>query len=126
MERAVTVSPAAYAQIEAIRDQWLAPLVAQITEQAETIGQLRAERDVAEQLAADATRRAEAAEHEQEELRRLAEDLQARHDALRSSAVYTDPPVAPARTGGADNAGDVWEDPQPLWRRVWRAIRGKG
>ena len=32
-------------QLEAIRDEWLAPLVAQISEQAETIGGLRAERD---------------------------------------------------------------------------------
>jgi hypothetical protein len=34
-------------QLAAIRDQWLAPLVAQITEQAERIGRLEAERDAA-------------------------------------------------------------------------------
>jgi len=35
----------ARSQLEAIRDEWLAPLVAQITEQAETIGRVTAERD---------------------------------------------------------------------------------
>jgi len=41
----VAISGAAQAQLVAIRDEWLAPLVAQITEQAETIGRLTAERD---------------------------------------------------------------------------------
>ena len=100
--RAVTVSPAAYAQSEAIRDQWLAPLVAQITEQAERIGRLEAERVVVEQLATDATRRAEAAEREREELRHLAQALQERHDALRSVAVPSAPPSAPAGTYEAE------------------------
>jgi hypothetical protein len=40
----VTVNPNARAQLEAIRDEWLAPLVAQITTQAERIGHLEAER----------------------------------------------------------------------------------
>ena len=35
-------------QLEAIRDEWLAPLVAQITEQAETIGRVTAERNQAQ------------------------------------------------------------------------------
>ncbi len=39
------VSPAARSQLEAIRDEWLAPLVAQIREQAEQVGVLRTERD---------------------------------------------------------------------------------
>ncbi len=51
----VTVNPTARAQLEAIRDEWLAPLVAQITAQAERIGQLEAER-------AELQRRVEAAE----------------------------------------------------------------
>jgi hypothetical protein len=51
----VTVNPNARAQLEAIRDEWLAPLVAQITTQAERIGHLEAERDALQ-------RRVEAAE----------------------------------------------------------------
>ena len=51
----VTVNPNARAQLEAIRDEWLAPLVAQITTQAERIGQLEAER-------AELQRRVEVAE----------------------------------------------------------------
>ncbi len=39
------ISPAARSQLEAIRDEWLAPLVAQIREQAEQVGVLRTERD---------------------------------------------------------------------------------
>lgn len=47
------VSDAARQQLAAIRDEWLAPLVAQLTEQAETIGRLTAERDeLRERLAA--------------------------------------------------------------------------
>ncbi len=48
------VSPAARSQLEAIRDEWLAPLVAQIREQAEQIGRLQAEREaMAARLADD-------------------------------------------------------------------------
>ena len=39
------IMPAARQQFEAIRDEWLTPLVAQIAEQAETIGRVTAERD---------------------------------------------------------------------------------
>jgi len=45
MATSVIVNPTARAQLEAIRDEWLAPLVAQITTQAERIGHLEAERD---------------------------------------------------------------------------------
>jgi len=57
---AVTVS--ARDQLEAIRDEWLAPLVAQITEQAEMIGGLRTELEHERQQTATAIARAEAAE----------------------------------------------------------------
>ena len=125
--RAVTVSPAAYAQIEAIRDQWLAPLVAQITEQAEQIGRLEAERDVAEQMVEEQRRRAERAEREREDLRRQAGALQAERDALRATAAPDAPSVAPAGTSGAeapDTATGVGDALGPL-RRLWRAIRGE-
>ena len=163
--------------MEAIRDQWLAPLVAEITEQAETIGQLRAERaageravaelreradqaeallvqtrlwaEAAERERAELRRRAEAAEsrvvglerqgrnvagerdeehrrgdiaeQEGEDLRQRADTLQERHDALRSVAVRSGPPV----TSEAEDIADAWEEPQPLLRRVWRALRGE-
>jgi len=45
IDESSAVTTAARSQLEAIRDEWLAPLVAQITEQAETIGWLTAERD---------------------------------------------------------------------------------
>ena len=46
------VTAAARQQLGAIRDEWLAPLVAQLTEQAQTIGRLEAERaDLRRQLA---------------------------------------------------------------------------
>lgn len=56
------VSDAARAQLEAIRDEWLAPLVAQIAEQAERIGRLEAEKE-------ELRRRAELAEQEVATLR---------------------------------------------------------
>ena len=44
---ASAISPAARSQLEAIRDEWLAPLVERIQGQAERIGRLEAERDAA-------------------------------------------------------------------------------
>jgi hypothetical protein len=41
------VAPAAMAQLEAIRDEWLQPLIDQLKDQAEEIGRLKAERDTA-------------------------------------------------------------------------------
>ncbi len=134
----VAVSPAAYAQLEAIRDQWLAPLVEMIAEQAERIGRLENQRDMAEQLAAEATKRAEAAEREREQLRKRAELAEASlgrtrrwagmveegGDAARTElAALKASQATPAGTSEPEDAGEAWEDPQPLWRRVWRAIR---
>ncbi len=47
------ISPAARSQLEAIRDEWLAPLIDRIQSQAERIGRLEAERDA---LAAEVER----------------------------------------------------------------------
>ncbi len=44
---AVAISPAARSHLEAIRDEWLAPLVDRVQSQAERIGRLEAERDAA-------------------------------------------------------------------------------
>jgi hypothetical protein len=109
----VAVSPAAYAQLEAIRDRWLAPLMAQITEQAERIGRLEAGRDAARSAEADARREAQLLALERDQLRAaLAQDAR---DAAR------------AATGGAqaaDTTTGVSGAPGPL-RRLWRAIRGE-
>ena len=108
----MAVSPAAYAQLEAVRDQWLAPLVAQIAEQAERIGRLEAERDAT---------RAELAE-----ARRWAEIVGMERDQLRAAIGQDARDAARAGTGGAERrdtpttAGDVLG----RLRRAWRAIRG--
>ena len=33
--------------------------------------------------------------------------------------------ATPANTSAAEDAGGAWEDPQPLWQRAWRALRGE-
>ncbi|MDP9374418.1 MAG: hypothetical protein M3Q65_18610 [Chloroflexota bacterium] len=101
---AVAVNPNARAQLEAVRDEWLAPLVARITEQAERIGRLGAERE-------ELRRRAEAAEAERDELRARLEAAQA----------------APADTGAPTVLiveGDGHTHRPPLWQRLWRGLRG--
>jgi hypothetical protein len=122
----MAVSPAAYAQLEAIRDRWLAPLVETITEQAQQIGRLEAERDTAEAMVDEQRRRAERAEREREDLRRRAGALKAERDRLLAEAARNDPPGAPAGTYGADDLGDVWDNPRSLWRRVWQALTWRG
>ena len=114
---AVAVSPSARAQLEAVRDEWLAPLIAQITEQAERIGRLEAERDGQGDLVAELRRRADVAEAELEAARlRLAEVdapavvVVAGQDATEGA--HSSPTISPAQQGA-----------QGLWwrlRRVWR------
>lgn len=52
----LAVSPAARAQLEAIRDEWLAPLVARNEELARELGRAEAERDELRQRVADMER----------------------------------------------------------------------
>ena len=99
---AVAVNPTARAQLEAVRDEWLAPLVAQITAQAERIGRLEAERD-----AAEAGRLA--AERERDELRR------------RLGAAQAAPAAAEAPTVVIVEAGTPRRSPG-LWERLRRAL----
>ncbi len=107
----VAVNPNARAQLEAIRDEWLQPLVETIARQAEQIGRLQAERDGAtsqllakdqtiaareQALAADALtiaalrRRAEVAEAElfrqrtDQEAAQAAQDAPGRQEAHRA------------------------------------------
>ena len=109
------VSPAARAQLEAIRDEWLAPLVAQIREQAERIGRLEAERDaLAAQVAATEAREAgergaadqlvDLLQEQRDALRAELDRVRAVHDAAvaRSAAPEaTETPATGQRTTGA-------------------------
>ena len=76
---------------------------------------------------AEAHQRAEEAERERAELRRLAARLQARHDALRSAAVFRGPPAAPAAasaSGRPDTTTAAAGDARRLRRAVWAVQRG--
>ena len=80
-------------QLEAIRDEWLAPLVAQISEQAEMIGQLR--------------ERAGRLQAERDELR-------ARLEALSVTQVVPEPQDEP------QDRGFVYRVPEPPTRPWWK------
>ena len=113
------VSDAARRQLEAIRDEWLAPMVGQIREQAEEIGRLRAERQaVAEER--DRLRL------EREDDRRLASQLvdllQAERDELRAE-------VERLRVSPESPPADNWKNVEPArevsaqwWRRWLRQV----
>ncbi len=91
---ASAIAPAARSQLEAIRDEWLAPLVERIQNQAERIGRLEAERD-----------------HLQAEVERL----RAAHDA----AVVAQEPRHGAQPGGtAPDTSLSW------WASWWRRLTG--
>ena len=136
-------------------DGRIASLRERIAEQAETIGRLEAERAelrrrvTAAEAARDAATartvglerqgwnlaserdaqrlRGDAAAQEREDLRDRADALQARHDALRSAAVSSGPPAAPAGTSEAERRSRITgtaDTPGPL-RRLWRAIKGQ-
>ena len=139
------VSPAARSQLEAIRDEWLAPLVAQIREQAEEVGRLRAEREA---VAAERDRLRREREDDRRLAGQLVDLLQAERDELRAEvgrlragedAPRTQPgapgatvPAAPAfRPSVAawrartTQEGDVDAPaaPAPWWRRWLRVLR---
>ncbi len=124
----VVVNPNARAQLEAIRDEWLQPLVETIARQAEQIGRLQAERDGAtsqllakdqtiaareQALAADALtiaelrRRAEVAEAQlarrleadQARILRQAEAEQARQQAEEAAHAAQEAPGTPEAPG---------------------------
>jgi hypothetical protein len=119
------VVSAASAQLAAIRDEWLAPLVDRIAELERQAGRLEAERDAAARLVEAERQRADMAERLLVATRRQAEQLQAERD--RPQVAQDAPPATRAAPGGADTpdtatgAGDVLG---PL-RRLWRAIRGE-
>ncbi len=120
------VSPTARSQLEAIRDEWLAPLVDQIREQAEEIGRLQAERsaavrerdDVAARLADD---------------RKLADQLvnvlQSERDAAlaeveRLRAGQEAPVTAPAPQHEAPSAEASHDSSSSWWTSWWHRLTG--
>jgi len=90
------VSDAARNQLAAIRDEWLAPLVAQLTDQAETIGRLAAERD----------------------------QLRAERDALRSQAVPQPSSEAPTIVVMTETP-EPQHRVEGLWQRLRRVFGGE-
>ena len=120
--RPPVVSPAAMAQLEAVRDQWLQPLVSQIREQAEHIGRLAAERaaiarerdDLADRLAADrglADQLVNVLQAERDQLRADLERLQVSRD-----------PVTEHRAEQVPTEGGLRPGP---WARLQRRLRGE-
>jgi hypothetical protein len=95
----VTVNPNACAQLEAIRDEWRAPLVAQITSQAERIGHLEAERD-------ELHRRVEAAESA----------VSRRRDKPGQERVLEGPGTPEPSSVAQHDAPGVWGRVQCWWR----------
>ena len=100
MATLVTVNPNARAQLEAIRDEWLAPLVAQITTQAERIGQLEAER-------AELQRRVEAAEAA----------VSRQHDGAGQERAPAGPGTPPPPTVAQHDAPGLWGRLRRWWGR---------
>ncbi len=97
----VSVNATAREQLMAVRDEWLAPLVAQITTQAERIGQLEAER-------AELQRRVEAAEA-----------------AVSRQDDGAGQERAPAGPGTPEPPTVARHDAPVLWGRLRRWLRGQ-
>jgi FtsZ-binding cell division protein ZapB len=95
-------------QLEAIRDEWLAPLVAQISDQAETIGRVTAERD-------QARIQAEMVTLEREQIQSERDALQARLSALEERHAESPMQASSAPQTATDDATGVpwWQ----FWRR---------
>ncbi len=111
---AVVVNANARAQLAAIRDEWLQPLVETISQQAERIGRLEAEREsVGAQLAAKDETIAE--------LRRRAEQAEAERDRLMAAQAVPDAPGTPEAPTPDNPSG---ASSQGLWARVRRWWRG--
>jgi len=118
---AVAVNANARAQLEAIRDEWLQPLVETISQQAERIGRLEAEREsVGAQLAAKnetLIAKDELIADLRTELRRRAErDRLTAAQAVPAAPGTTETPT-PDDPSGAASAG--------FWARVRRVFGGE-
>jgi hypothetical protein len=120
----VVVPETARAQLEAVRDEWLQPLIDQLRETERALGRTEAERDQARQEMSAA---------------RLERDaLQAELDRLREAESANAPQDAPELRGRvdtlevtADTLREAHSEPVPAevslataWRRWWRRMTG--
>ncbi len=107
------VSPAARSQLEAIRDEWLRPLVDRIGELEREAGRLQAERDALAERLADDRKLAD----------QLVDVLQAERDAAlaeveRLKAAQDAPVAAPAAHHAAETT-EAAGDPSVPWWKFW-------
>jgi hypothetical protein len=86
----------ATAQMEAIRDQWLMPLVDRIGELEREHGRLETERDQAVR----------------------------ERDALRAELAAAQEATPPPETATPETPTPTAERPDPPWRRAWRRLTG--
>ena len=100
----------ARSQLEAIRDEWLAPLVAQITEQAKALGRLEAERDQARQSAEAAIAKLDQMQEDRDELLTVRETLRVRLSMLEAQQAESHMQTASALETATDAATGV-----PWW-----------
>jgi len=145
----LVVAPTAMAQLEAIRDQWLRPLIDELNEKSEEIGRLKAERDVAIEHVEIAEAQTRAAQQERDALRwerdQLAEQLPAERatweEVIRTSAerdlvreendrlkareleprtdLPTASPFAPGEEIAPKMIADTSHASTPWWRRLF-------
>ncbi len=127
------VSPAAQSQLEAIRDQWLMPLVERVGELEREVGRLDAEREgvardrdrLAEQVASDrglADQLVNDLERERAAAVLRAEEAEERLRQLTAGDIPQDAPVAAQDAHHATVWATVVGDPPPQWRRWWRRL----
>ncbi len=129
------IAPAARAQLEAIRDEWLRPLVERNEELARALGRTEAERDrLANELARDRTLADQLVDALQAERDTLRAELDRVRAAQEAAVAAPEPPHA---AGPPDPAFlpsvAAWRErttravdldrpsgPVPWWRRLWR------
>ena len=117
---AVAVNANARAQLEAIRDEWLQPLVATISQQAERIGRLEAEQ---ESISARLAAKDEIIGAKDELIADLRAEFHRRAERDRLAAA----PAAPAAPGPMAGLGADKPSPEPpagLWARLRRVFGG--
>jgi hypothetical protein len=104
IETTVAVSPGARAQLEAVRDEWLQPLIDQLREAERALGRTEAERDQA---------------------RQERDALQERLAGLERGEPVTDASQSEILAPQSDETGRMKSDlTEPPWRRFWRRMTG--